>query len=223
MLKVMFAVASACLLVGCAGCAGSSGSSNASSNADIAKIVGVKSSFGPEFKVLDISERAIDPKVLSPQKLPDGVKFDPSNCAKVAAGPDMPADLQGNMAAVSAEGNGNRFVVLAVETSKALPSNDPGKDCTKVAFSGGQVRGGMEVVEAPQINGTRTLGVHRVFQTVVVGGPRTGELYNYSAQFGDYQVIVIANPLVVPDQPLAKIDTQRARDLLVKAVAAVRS
>jgi len=36
-------------------------------------------------------------------------------------------------------------------------------------------------------------------------------------------VIVIANPLVIPDQPVAKIDTQRARDLLVKAVAAVRS
>src|SRR5262249_47628885 len=162
MLKVMFAVASVCLLAGCS-------SGGASSNADIAKIVGVKSSFGPEFKVLDISERAIDPKVLSPQKLPDGVKFDPSNCAKVAGGPDMPADLQGNMAAVSAEGNGNRFVVLAVETSKALPSIDPGKDCTKVAFSGGHVRGGMEVVEAPQINGTRTLGVHRVLQAVVPG------------------------------------------------------
>jgi Domain of unknown function (DUF5642) len=36
-------------------------------------------------------------------------------------------------------------------------------------------------------------------------------------------VIVIANPLVVPDQPVAKVDTQRARDLLVKAVAAIRS
>jgi hypothetical protein len=134
----------------------------------------------------------------------------------------MPSDVQGNMAAVSAEGNGNRFVVIAVETSKAMPSNDPGKDCNKVAFSGGQLRGGIEVVDAPQIGGTRTLGVHRVLQTVIVGGPRTGELYDYSAQFGDYQVIVIANPLVVPDQPMAKIDTQRARDLLVKAVAAIR-
>ena len=55
------------------------------------------------------------------------------------------------------------------------------------------------------------------------GSARTGELYDYSAQFGDYQVIVIANPLVVPDQPVAKVDTQRAQDLLVKAVAAVRS
>jgi hypothetical protein len=135
----------------------------------------------------------------------------------------MPPDLQGNMAAVSAEGNGNRYVVIAVETSKAVPVEDPGKDCTKVAFSGGQVRGGLEVIDAPHIDGTRTFGLHRVLQALVGTTARTGELYDYSAQFGDYQVIVIANPLVVPDQPVAKVDTQRAQDLLVKAVAAVRS
>ncbi|WP_191964695.1 DUF5642 family protein, partial [Mycobacterium tuberculosis] len=42
-----------------------------------------------------------------------------------------------------------------------------------------------------------------------------------SARFGDYQVIVIANPLVIPGRPVARVDTQRARDLLVQAVAAV--
>ena len=40
-----------------------------------------------------------------------------------------------------------------------------------------------------------TLGVHRVLQTAGQRKARTGELYNYSAHFGDYQVIVIANPL----------------------------
>jgi len=219
MFKVALAVASVCLLAGCAG--GSLGG-HTSANADIAKVTDVKSSFGPDFKVLDISERAIDPSMLGARKLPGGLKFDPADCAKVAAGPDMPADLQGNMAAISAEGNGNRFVVIAVETSKQLPFTDPGKDCNKVAFAGGQVRGGIEVVDAPRIDGARTLGVHRVVQAAVAGGPRIGELYDYSAQFGDYQVIVIANPLVVPDRPVAKVDTQRARDLLVKAVSAVR-
>lgn len=203
--------------------AGCSSDTTAATNADIAKVVGVKSSFGPEFKVSDISERAIDPKLLSARKLPEGLKFDPANCAKLASGPDMPPDVQGNMAAVSAEGNGDRYVVIAVETSKPLPVNDPGKDCNKVAFSGGQVRGGLEVIDAPSIDGTHTFGVHRVLQALLAGGARTGELYDYSAQFGDYQVIVIANPLVVPDQPVAKVDTQRARDLLVKAVAAIRS
>jgi hypothetical protein len=218
MFKVLLATASVCALAGC-----SSGADPSAVKGDIGKIADVRSSFGPEYKVTDIPERGIDPKLLSARKLPDGLTFDPANCANVAVGPDMPPDLQGNMAAVSAEGNGNRFVVIAVETSKALPFNDPGKDCTKVAFAGAGVRGGIEVIDAPHIDGTHTTGVHRVLQAVVGGGARTGELYDYSAQFGDYQVIVIANPLVIPDQPVAKIDTQRARDLLVKAVSAVRS
>src|ERR1700741_1656542 len=101
MLKVVFAVASVCVLAGC-----SSGTDTASTKADIAKVSGVKSSFGPEFKVADVAERAIDPKFFSARKLPEGLTFDPANCAKTAVGPDMPPDLQGNMAAVSAEGNG---------------------------------------------------------------------------------------------------------------------
>jgi hypothetical protein len=36
-------------------------------------------------------------------------------------------------------------------------------------------------------------------------------------------MIVTANPLVLPDKPVVPVNTQRARDLLVKAVAAVRS
>ena len=218
MLKVLLAIASVCALAGC-----SSGSDPSAVKVDISKVANVKSSFGPDYNVTDISERAIDPKLLSARKLPDGLTFDPADCAKMAVGPEMPPDLQGNMAAVSAEGKGNRFVVIAVETSKALPFNDPGKDCSKVGFSGAQVRGGIEVIDAPQIDGTRTTGVHRVLQAVVAGGARTGELYDYSAQFGDYQVIVIANPLVIPGQPVAAVDIQRARDLLVKAVAAVRT
>lgn len=217
MFKVAVTVAAVGVLAGC-----SSGEAT-SAKVDIKKVSEVKSSFGPDFKVTDIGERGIDPKVLSGRKLPEGLTFDPANCAKAATGPEMPPDLQGNMAAVSAEGKGNRFVVIAVETSKALPFNDPGKDCAKVAFSGPQLRGGMEVVDAPQIDGTHTLGVHRVLQALVAGGPRTGELYDYSAQFGDYQVIVTANPLVIPGQPVAPVDTQRARDLLVSAVKAVRS
>ena len=216
MFKVAVTVAAVGVLAGC-----SSGDAT-SAKVDIKKVADVKSSFGPDFKVTDIGERGIDPKVLSGRKLPEGLTFDPANCAKAAMGPQMPPDLQGNMAAVSAEGKGNRFVVIAVETSKALPVNDPGKECAKVAFTGPRLRGGIEVVDAPQIDGARTLGVHRVLQALVPGGPRTGELYDYSAQFGDYQVIVTANPLVVPGQPVAPVDTQRARDLLVSAVKSVR-
>jgi Domain of unknown function (DUF5642) len=218
MLKLVLVIASVCVLSGC-----TSAPNAASPSVDIAKVTGVKSSFGPEFAVTEISERAIDPKLLAARKLPDGLTFDPAACAKVAGGPDMPPDLQGNMAAVSAEGNGDRYVVIAVETSKEVPVQDPGKDCNRVAFSGSQLRGAIEVIDAPHVDGAHTQGLHRVLQAVYDGGPHTGELYDYSAQFGDYQVIVIGNPLVVPGQPVAKVDTQRARDLLVKAVAAIRS
>ncbi|OBK23077.1 hypothetical protein A5634_06050 [Mycobacterium asiaticum] len=218
MSKVVLAVATVCLLVGC-----SPGANSAqSTKGDIAKIADVKSSFGPEFKVTDVPSRAIDPQFFAARKLPDGLTFDPASCAKAAVGPDMPPGVEGNMAAVSAEGNGNRFVAIAVETSKELPLNDPGKECARVGFSGAQLRGAIEVIDAPKIDGVHTQAVHRVLQAMVAGSARTGELYDYSAQYGDYQVIVIANPLVVPGQPIAKVDTQRARDLLVKAVAAVR-
>lgn len=195
----------------------------ATTSADITKVSEVKSSFGPEFRVKDIPKTGIDPKLLSSHKLPEGLQFKPEDCAKFVVGQQMPSGLQGNMAAVSAEGSGNRFITIALQTSRALPFNDPGRNCTKVEFFGGPVHGFVEVVDVPQIDGTRTLGVHRKVQTVADGQARTGELYNYSAHFGDYQVIVTANPLVVPDKPVAPVDTTRARDLLVKAVAAVRN
>jgi hypothetical protein len=103
-----------------------------------------------------------------------------------------------------------------------VPVNDPAQNCQKVGFAGGGVRGLVEVVEAPQIGGVHTAGTHRVLRTMVDGKPRTGELYNYVATFGTFVVIVTANPLVLPGKPVAPVNTQRARDLLTAAVAAVR-
>jgi Domain of unknown function (DUF5642) len=218
-MRIAVAIGSACLLAACS----SHGSSQTAPTADITKISQVKSDFGPEFKVKDVPKTAIDPKVLSTHKLPPGLKFDPPDCSSFVVGEDMPPGLQGNMAAVAAEGDGNRFIAMAVQTSEAVPFNDPGRNCQKVGFEGGRVRGLIEVVEAPKIQGTRTLGVHRVLQTTVNGKPRSGELYNYTAHFGDYQVIITANPVLQPGQSAAPIDTTRARDLLVKSVAAIRS
>ncbi|WP_343602217.1 DUF5642 family protein [Mycobacterium sp.] len=206
----------------CAAAACSSGSGGHAS-ADITKIADVKSSFGPGFQVKDIAKTGVDPQVLSSRKLPEGLKFEPANCAKFVIGEQVPPGVQGNMAAVTAEGDGARYIAIALQTSQPVPLNDPGRNCKKVAFQGRGVRGFLEVVEAPQIKGVRTLGVHRILQTIAGGRPRTGEMYNYSAHFGDYQVIVTANPLVAPDRPVAAVDTQRARDLLTAAVAAVRT
>ncbi len=212
-------VGSACLLAACS----SHGPSETAPAADITKISQVKSDFGPGYKVKATPKTGIDPKMLSTHKLPPGLTFDPPSCSSFVVGQDMPPGLQGNMAAVAAEGNGNRFIAMAVQTNEPVPFSDPGRNCKKVAFQGGRIRGLIEVVDAPHIEGTRTLGVHRVLQTTVQGKTRSGELYNYSAHFGDYQVIVTANPVLQPDQPATPIDTDRARDLLVKSVAAIRS
>ncbi len=200
-----------------AGCHAKSGPT-----ADIAKISGLKSSFGKQFAVTEVPPTGIDPKFLTGQKLPEGLKFQPPNCAQFAAGQLVPSGTEGNMAAVSAEGEGNRFIVIAVETNEPVPVAEPGKDCGKVAFDGGLVRGTVESVEVPKIDGTTTIGVHRVVQTTVNGKPRTGEVFNYSAHFGNYQVIVSANPLVLPDKPTVPVNTQRARDLLIAGVNAIR-
>lgn len=209
-------MASAAALVGC------TSEGPAYPDADIANVSQLRSSFGPDFKVSEVAPTGIDPKLLAPQKLPDGVKFEPADCAKFAEGQQFPQGLQGNMAATAAEGEGNRFIVMAVETSEPIPLSDPGDDCKRVKFLGTGARGQVDVVESPQIDDARTVGTHRILQTVVQGKPLTGELYNFVASFDNYMVIVTANPLVLPDKPVAKIDTERARELLSAAVAAVR-
>jgi hypothetical protein len=219
MLKPGAVVAVLCvgLLVGCS--SGGSGQARAA----IAKVTTLKSSFGPEFTVSETAKTGIDPQVLAGQKLPDGLTFDPPACAKFAAGQLVPTGTEGNMAAVSAQGEGNRFIVIAVETNSPIPVTEPGPDCQKVTFTGSGMRGLVEIVDTPKIDGTQTLGVHRVLQAAVNNQVRTGETYNYSAHFGVYQVIVSANPLVVPDKPIVPVNTGRARDLLVAGVTAVRS
>lgn len=217
-MRIAVALGTVCVLAAC-----SHGSSEAPPSADISKITQVKSDFGPGYKVKETAKTAIDPKVLATHKLPPGLTFDPPDCAEFVIGDDMPAGLQGNMAAVAAEGEGGRFIAMAVQTSASVPFKEPPRNCAKVAFQGGRVRGLIEVVETPHIDGTQTLGVHRLLQTVVQGKPRSGELYNYTAHFGDYQVIVTANPMPIPGQPPKPVDTKQARDLLVKSVAAIKN
>jgi Domain of unknown function (DUF5642) len=214
----------AMLVVACAGALAACGQSAEADlpHADIANVKNLRSSFGPPFQVTDVGPTGIDPRLLGPQTLPPGMKFEPADCAKFAGQQAVPAGAKGNMAATTAEGEGNRFIAIAVETSEAVPVDAAPANCHEVGFAGGGVRGLVEVVEAPQIEGAHTLGTHRVLQTAVDGKPRTGELYNYVATFGTFLVIVTANPLVLPDKPVVPVNTQRARDLLTAAVAAVR-
>ncbi|MFY9920825.1 MAG: DUF5642 family protein [Mycobacterium sp.] len=216
----------AALVVVCAGAlAGCSSAESAEpdlSHADIANIKTVRSELPAPFTVTDIAPTAIDPRILEPQKLPPEIKFDPADCGQFANQQVLPAGVKGNMAALTAEGEGNRFIVIAVETSETVPVNGPPENCQKVGFAGPAVRGLIEVVDAPKIDGVETQGAHRVIQTTMGGKTRTGELYNYVARFGSLLVIVTANPLVIPDKPVAPVDTKKAGELLSAGVAAVK-
>ncbi len=217
----------ALLVVACVGTLAACGSAESAqpdtSHADIANIKNLRSDFPAPFTVTDITPTAIDPRVLEPQKLPAQIKFEPADCGQFANQQVLPAGVKGNMAALTAEGEGNRFIVIAVETSETVPVHGPPENCQKVGFAGPGMRGLIEVVDAPKIDGIATQGAHRVVQTTVGGKARTGELYNYVARFGSLMVIVTANPLVIPDKPVAAVDTKRAGELLSAGVSAVKA
>jgi len=217
----------ALLVVACVGTLAACGSAESAqpdaSHADIANIKNLRSDFPAPFTVTDITPTAIDPRVLEPQKLPAQIKFEPADCGQFANQQVLPAGVKGNMAALTAEGEGNRFIVIAVETSETVPVHGPPENCQKVGFAGPGMRGLIEVVDAPKIDGVATQGAHRVVQTTVGGKARTGELYNYVARFGSLMVIVTANPLVIPDKPVAPVDTKRAGELLSAGVSAVKA
>ncbi|MCB0948386.1 MAG: DUF5642 family protein [Mycobacterium sp.] len=192
------------------------------SQADIANVADIKSSFGPPFTVDTVGPAAIDPRLLGPQTLPPGLTFEPSECGASASRHTVPPGVKGNMSATTAEGEGVRYIVIAVETSEPVPVEAPTEQCRKVAFSGPGLRGMVEVVEAPHVDGAHVVGTRRVLQTTTDGGPRTGEIYNYLAGFGNFIVIVTANPLVLPDAPVVPVDTARARELVAQAVTLVQ-
>jgi len=207
----------------CAALIGGCGSGPATRKIDIGNVKSVKSSFGPDFKVVTAGPTGIDPKLLAPQSLPPGVTFDPADCAKYASGQTLPPGLKGNMAAVAAEGDGNRFIAIALETSERVPFDSTITDkCRHVTFTGGAVHGSVDVVDSPHVDGAQTLGRHRVLEATINGTSRTGEIYSYVAYLGNYLVLATANPLVVPNQPVGPVDVERAQKLFTDAVAAVR-
>lgn len=213
--RLLVAAAAVGALAGCAPAADSG-------SADIARVSEVAASFGPDYTVTQVEPTGIDPALLAGQDLPEHIRFDPPECAELAGGPAPDGELQGNMAAVTAEGDGIRYITIAMETSEEIPLRTPGENCTKVSFAGGQVRGTVESVPAPPIEDVQTVGTHRVMQAQVEDAVQTGEVYTYLAHFGNFRVIVTANPLVLPDQPVVPVDTERAQQLLTAAVAAIR-
>src|ERR1700756_1242429 len=130
---------------------------SASPKIDIGNIVSLKASFGPDFTVRTIGQTAIDPKLLSPVQFHPGLRGQPADCQKYAW--TLPAGLKGNIATVSAEGEGNRFIAMAIETSESVHYDSAVADeCRHVSFSGPDVHGVVDVVDSPHIDGVPVLG-----------------------------------------------------------------
>jgi hypothetical protein len=73
--------------------------------ADISNLTQVKSFFSSDFRVTEVPER-INPRISGGQKLPDGLTFEPPDCAKTSRQPQVPSNVEGNMTAMTAEGAG---------------------------------------------------------------------------------------------------------------------
>src|SRR3954471_10490393 len=104
--KTLCAVSAVALMVGC------SSADSANDHVAIKKVFDLSSAFGPGFNVSTTGPTGIDPQLLAPPKLPPGLTFDPADCAQYSAGSTLPQGLKGNMAAITAEGKGNRFIVI---------------------------------------------------------------------------------------------------------------
>jgi hypothetical protein len=217
MFKLLIGVLCTGLLVAC-------GQTHFVKKLNIANVFAVSSTFGPDFRVHTAGPTRIDPKQLSQQPLPRDVTFDPSECREYASGQTLPRALTGNMAIVSAEGEGNRFTAIAIETSDPV-SSDPTitQKCQHVTFSGESVKGTADVVDSPNIPGAQTLGTHRTLETTTATVARSGEVYDYIAYLGNYVVMVTATPRMARGQPPAAVNVDRAKSLLTDAVAALRS
>jgi hypothetical protein len=128
------------------------------------------------------------------------------------------------MSVLSADGEGNRFISIAVQADKDVPfDSEAAKKCQHVTFEAGKISGLIDEVDVPHINGAETIGTHReITATVGEGEQHSREVYNFAAYLGDWLVLVTANPLPVKGQPPTPVDADRARQLLTDSVSALR-
>ena len=190
---------------------------------DIAKVFTLKSEFGPDYQVNTDGPSAIDPKLLG-SPTPSGMTYDPADCHKST----LPPGLTGKQATISGVGQGNIFTVVAVESPGPVPYDaTDAEKCRHVTYSGTDsgtdISGTTDIVDAPKIDGAQTVGAHQT--ATIAGMPRPTESYLYVAYLGNYVVAVNASAAsaLLPNQPVAPVDSGRAQKLLTDAVAAMRS
>ncbi|MEB3020747.1 DUF5642 family protein [[Mycobacterium] crassicus] len=193
---------------------------------DTTKLFNIESSFGSDFKTQHQGPKDIDPKILGPQKMPPGVTFDPSDCADYAASSGRPPKgIRGKMSMLSINGNGNQFVAIAMQADSDIPfDTSAAEKCKHVSFQAGKLTGYLDEVDAPQIDKAKTSGSHSEIEvTGKDGQQQSRESYTFTAYLGDAMVQVTATPTPVRGQPAAMVDADRAREILVDAVSALRS
>jgi hypothetical protein len=190
---------------------------------DTSKIFSVKSTFSPDFKVVTTGPTRIDPRLLAPQKLPADITLDPPDCAKYALSQPLRPGLKGNMASLAAQGENNRLLAVAVETAQPVAYEAVSDHCKHIALTGRSLKGEIYAIDAPHIDGAKTLGTYSVLEATVADRTGSTESYNYTAYLGNHHlVLVAANPVLVPNQSPAPVNVDRARRLLTDSVAAVR-
>jgi len=190
---------------------------------DTSKIFSVKSTFSPDFKVVTTGPTGIDPRLLASPKLPPDITLDPPDCAKYALSQPLRPGLKGNMASLSAQGENNRLLAVAVETAQPVAYEAVSDHCKHIAFTGRSLKGEIYAIDVPHIDGAKTLGTYSVLETTVANQTRSTESYNYSAYLGNHHlVLVAANPVLVPNQSPPPVNVDRTRRLLTDSVAAVR-
>ncbi len=190
---------------------------------DTSNVFRVESSLGEGFKTKTKGPTDINPKMLGPEKLPQGVTFDPDDCKDYVSGGRLPKGTRGRMSVLSAEGEGNRFTVIAVQADSDVPfDTETAKRCAHVTFEAGKVTGYIDEVDAPHIDGATTVGSHRQVEITVAEAQHSSEVYSFAAYLGDWMVLVTASPLRAKGQPAPPIDTDRARQLLTDSVSALR-
>lgn len=207
-------VAGVALLAGCGGSDSKSGSSQAAAKYDISKIGGAKSSLPPGFDPMDLErgtvtqEKLDAPGVGALTTTPPSV-VTPAECASLLK-PLAPAGLGAKTAGfIGSDQEAHTIIVMAAEADKTVGElGHSGCDHLTVDTTDG-VTATVERVPGPDIAGAKTMGV----QAHITANGKAIEETTYTAVMGDKTVAVVQ----------ADIDPQVAKDVLVKAVAAMKS
>lgn len=207
-------LAGAALIAGCGGSDGKSGNGQAAAKYDIAKVGSAKSSLPPGYDPMDLEadtvtqEKLDAPGVGALTTTPPSV-VTPAECASLLK-PLAPAGVGAKTAGfIGSNQDGNTVIVMAAEAAGTVGElGHAGCDHITVDSTDG-VTATVERVPGPDIAGAKTMGV----QAHITANGKAIEETTYTAVLGDKTVAVVQ----------ADVDPQVAKDLLVKAVAAIKS